>query len=210
MPFWCPGAPGCTQQSRCDLSPNSGLQQELYSSDTVPGLIRRSVWMAGYRFRVIKLILSLRAAKTNHISPWPLLGGESRAVLICQRQEGQASVWGCADQPWLTALPRLLQSTAWTPAGRRLTTRTTLKRQVKRDLRDTRQLCSLFSGELYCSRTTGITIHSTAGILAHIQSLPVSIWKQRGTLKTAKLVLQNLIWTVKHTCQGRRKGDYAS
>lgn len=48
--------------------------------------------MEEYRFCVIKLTLSIRAVKTNHISPWRLLQDESKAVLVYQVQEGQASV----------------------------------------------------------------------------------------------------------------------
>lgn len=43
--------------------------------------------MEGYRFYVIKLILSIRAAETNHISPRASLEDESKAMPICQIQE---------------------------------------------------------------------------------------------------------------------------
>lgn len=114
-------------------------------------------------------------------------------------QSEAAGVTGCADQPLAHSSAQAPpacspHSRAWTWGGRRLTTRTTPKRQVKRDLRDTKQLCWLFSRELYCSRTTGITIHSTAGIFVHIQSLPVSIWKQTGSLKWPK-------WCYKIWCE---------
>lgn len=89
--------------------------------------MKRSVWMEG--FCVIKLILSIRAAKTNHTSPWTLLQDESKAVPICQMQEGQASVWGCW-RGWL----------CWSAAGSQLCTGSSCQLPPQQGLDRTREV----------------------------------------------------------------------
>lgn len=105
MPFLYSGVLGWTQHSRCDLLPNSSLQQQLNCSNTVPVLMKRSVWMEGYRFHAIKLLLNIRAAKTNHIALGHCYKMSQRLCLSakCKRARRQSERcwpdWLC----WLTA-----------------------------------------------------------------------------------------------------------